>query len=71
MFIIAFVAACTTGLSVLQEQLFNHSGVLEWKPALAAASTAFLIAFATSVLHLIEALFEPLSKPSQPPQLKK
>lgn len=66
MFMIAFVAACTTGLSVLQQQLFSKEGLLEWKPALAAASTAFLIAFATSVLHIIEQLFEQSSQPKKP-----
>jgi len=74
MFVLAFVAASTTGLSVLQEQMFMKDGAPNSKAALAAASTAFLVAFASSVLHLIEESFSNSSEvPQVPPapQVKK
>lgn len=54
MFAISFVGASTAGIAVLQQQVFRPDGTMNLKPALAAASAAFLIAFASSVLHLLE-----------------
>ena len=54
MFAISLVAASTTAITVLQQHILNPDGSLNLAPALPAASTAFLIALASGVLHSLE-----------------
>lgn len=68
MFAISSVAAATTAITVFQTRIFRNDGSLDFHTALATASTAFLIAFATSVLHLLERSLGPsLEPPKQTP----
>ena len=62
MLVISSLAGGTSFITVFQSQMLKPDGSLSLKHACAVASTSFLIAFATSVLHMLEKSLEDYSE---------
>ncbi len=67
--LVSFLGAGTTSVTVYGQHVFLGDGELNYKAAMGAASTAFLVSFAGSVLHGLELFCGESSNQGTPPVL--